>query len=625
MRYAIDIIDSGGARTAVMTGLVSARLREKVNDIAVLSVETADRGKWELLAPGTTFLRLRTDGAGQLSTFRVIETSIRREREKRRYAATARAVLADTAGEIFAGAADFHNHTPAELMARVLEHSAFDTGDVEPTAVVPYVRFEYEPVWDCLQKICSLTGGELSLDEEAGSVSLLSRVGSDGGAVLRYGLNLAGASRSVGTGRLANRVYGVGGGDPLLLLTSATSSAGKTYIEDTESVARWGLREAVCHEPMLEDVENLVFTPAFDGEYTSGLCVGWTKTSASAAASRSDDPALRLYGTASQKVETSADGDGICQTVAVTAGKVYSLVANLFIESGTVRVRIVDGGAVYRRAEPVTGSGLVTVRIENWKANSGTVLVELVQEGAGTAVFYADSVQIAGGAAAKAFTVGKTADTLMERAREFLDARSEPDISYEVDLALTGTGDIGLGDTVRVIDSSLGIDTVTRVMERDADLLAADGLVVRLDTASRTMADVIAALREAQDEGVRRMRAAMAGSSTAAETGSLRLGFSRQAFRFYGAITASGWNSIGWSAGTFRAGDAYYSVSAGSATGLAGNSTYHFYFDRTAPSTFGCTALEANAEGEDRIHAFSVTTTSSPNLCRIHPLGIIHV
>ena len=31
------------------------------------------------------------------------------------------------------------------------------------------------------------------------------------------------------------------------------------------------------------------------------------------------------------------------------------------------------------------------------------------------------------------------------------------------------------------------------------------------------------------------------------------------------------------------------------------------------------------AEGEDRILVFAVTTTTSPTLCKVHPLGIIHI
>ncbi|HDY88472.1 MAG TPA: hypothetical protein ENH82_10245 [bacterium] len=71
-------------------------------------------------------------------------------------------------------------------------------------------------------------------------------------------------------------------------------------------------------------------------------------------------------------------------------------------------------------------------------------------------------------------------------------------------------------------------------------------------------------------------------------------------------------------------GDAYYSISSGSATSLSASSTYYFYFDRTSPTTFWNTTNIISAEGEDRILVFAVTTTTSPDLCVIHPMGIIH-
>jgi hypothetical protein len=96
-----------------------------------------------------------------------------------------------------------------------------------------------------------------------------------------------------------------------------------------------------------------------------------------------------------------------------------------------------------------------------------------------------------------------------------------------------------------------------------------------------------------------------------------------QAFRFFGTVTASSWNSVSWSAGTLRVGDGYFSITSGSATGLAGSSTFYFYFDRTVSTTFGNTTTIGAAEGADRILVFAVTTTASPQLCVIHPMGII--
>ena len=629
MKYAIDVLDSARVRVAELTGVVSARLHEKVNAPALLVVETVGGRGWDAVVPGGSFLTLRESPDIPRGRFRVLEALKSRDRERLSLTITARHLLGDTADELFAEAADCINYTPAELAGLVLGNSTFEAGVVEPTATVPYVRFEYEPVLDCLLRICSLSGGELAVDEDEGEIDILARIGEDAGAVLRYGVSLKRASRRVNVSRLANRVYGIGGGRPALDLCGASSSGGLPYAEDADSIAAWGLREAALHDPTLEDTVNLVTAPALDDVYTNGLCAHWTNMGA--VVSKNTEPSYFLYGKASQRVQTSASGQGISQSVSVTAGRVYSLLAHLIIAGGTVRLQVEDGSAVYRRQEAVAGSGLAVVRIENWKALTTAATVKIMQEGLGTADFYVDSVQIAEGFRAKPFTVGRSADTLWERTIEYLAARKDPEITYEVDLAdlsgNRGSGSaitrVGLGDTVRVIDPVLGLDVRTRVMEREADILRPGRVRVKLDSPARGLADVLAALRNAQEEGIKHTRTALAESSTAAETGSARLGFSNQSFRFSGTITATGWNSLSWSAGTLRVGDAWFSVNSNSVSGLAGSSTYFFYFDRGSPATFGYTTSSVQAEGEDRILLFAVTTTSSPNACVIHPMGII--
>ncbi len=394
MRYSIDVLNSSKSKVAELTGMVNAQLNEKANGMALLAVDTVEQSEWLYIVPGTSFLRLKTSDGNTCGTFRVIELNKSRLKERPSLGITARHIMYDTANEIFADGINCFNYTPAELAGLVLGHSSFDAGTVEPSSNVPFVRFEYEPVLNCLLRICALTGGELSLDEAAGEIDLLNSTGSSNGIIFRYGLNLKGAARGISMSRLANRVYGVGGGEPPLLLTGATSSSGNKYASDSSSISTYGVYEGVYHEPILEEAVNLADTPAFDGTYTSGLCQGWTKAG-TPTLSKNTGPDYYLYGKTSQRIQSTADSQGIEQPVTVTAGTVYSFTANLFLTSGTVRVQVNDGTSVYKRPEPVTGSGLVTVRIENWKANNSTVTVKIFQEGAVSADFYADSVQIA--------------------------------------------------------------------------------------------------------------------------------------------------------------------------------------------------------------------------------------
>ena len=624
MTYEIQALDNAKNTLAVLTGLVSAGLRESVNGIAILSVETADEDDWEHIHTGRGFLRVLTQKRARLGTYRIMETKKQRQGERRTLAVSSRHILADTCAEIVAETRDCIGYTPAELLEVVLAHSAFSPGVTDFSETIPYVRFEYETVWDCLMRICTLTGGELILDEDTGAVSLKNAVGTDSGALFTYGLNLHAASRTVATSKLVNRLYAVGGGEPPLTIENASSGSGLPYIEDAASQALYGLREGVLNEPTLEAVDNLVTLPAFNGVYTDGLCAGWTKTGAPSL-SRNTDYTRCLYGLVSQRVEGSADGDGVSQAVPVTPGTVYSLMANLFLGSGTVRVKITDGTAVYCRTEAVTGSGLVTVRIEDWKAVTGAVTVAIVQEGAGTSDFCIDSVQVAEGGSALPFTDGSSADVLYSRAAASLAASKEPEISYAIDLAGEDSGDLSfeLGDSVTVSDKSLGIETVTRVMSREIDLLCPWRLAVKLDSASTGLADVLAALRDSREEGIRQMRRIMAGNSRAAETGSSALGFHERAFRFYGSVTADSWNGLSWNGGIFRAGDAFYSISAGSVTGLTASTAFYFYFDRMSPTGFSFSTDAQAAESDDRIHVFTALTTVSPDFLTIHPMGIV--
>ena len=117
--------------------------------------------------------------------------------------------------------------------------------------IIPYVRFEFETVYDCLVRLCGLTGGELRLNESSGEIHLDAPASGEG-RIIRYGIDLLAASRTLDTARLANRIYGIGGGDPPLTLSGATQSGGMLYIEDTESITAFGLRTAVYRNSSID-------------------------------------------------------------------------------------------------------------------------------------------------------------------------------------------------------------------------------------------------------------------------------------------------------------------------------------------------------------------------------------
>ncbi len=146
MRYNIEVLDSARTRVAILTGLVKARLSEKINGRGLLIAETIEPEEWAHITAGISFLRVVRREGGSLGTFRVIETRKARARERVSLTVTARHILFDTGAELFADAVNCVNFTPAELMEKVLGHSSFSPGTVEPSGIIPFVRFEYEPV-----------------------------------------------------------------------------------------------------------------------------------------------------------------------------------------------------------------------------------------------------------------------------------------------------------------------------------------------------------------------------------------------------------------------------------------------------------------------------------------------
>ena len=110
MRYSIDVFNSSKNKVAELTGMVIARMHEKVNGMAFLTVETIDQSKWSYIVPGTSFLRLKTSESGSYGTFRIIEVKKLRVKERSSLGITARHILYDTTTEIFADAIKWVNN-----------------------------------------------------------------------------------------------------------------------------------------------------------------------------------------------------------------------------------------------------------------------------------------------------------------------------------------------------------------------------------------------------------------------------------------------------------------------------------------------------------------------------------
>ncbi len=83
MRYGVDVLNASKNKVAELSGMVKARLREKVNDMALLTVETIEKKEWEYIIAGTSFFRLRNILAESYNTFRVKEVKKLRIKKQR--------------------------------------------------------------------------------------------------------------------------------------------------------------------------------------------------------------------------------------------------------------------------------------------------------------------------------------------------------------------------------------------------------------------------------------------------------------------------------------------------------------------------------------------------------------
>ncbi|MFD2118165.1 phage tail spike protein [Paenibacillus yanchengensis] len=77
-------------------------------------------------------------------------------------------------------------------------------------------------------------------------------------AIIRYGHNMSGITREVNPTELVNRVYGLGYGEGVNQLTFAEVNNGVPYIEDAESIAKYGLKQQVWADRRFTSAETLI-------------------------------------------------------------------------------------------------------------------------------------------------------------------------------------------------------------------------------------------------------------------------------------------------------------------------------------------------------------------------------
>lgn len=130
------------------------------------------------------------------------------------------------------------NVTPTTVLAKFLSYAAaYNTlGTIEPAMRLSIPDVGWETVQSGINKLLKLSGGELEIESD-GKVSIYSQLGDDNGVRVVYGKNMNSLRNTKFYSRIANKVYGVGGGQPAATIAGArhtvASAVGSTITADS--------------------------------------------------------------------------------------------------------------------------------------------------------------------------------------------------------------------------------------------------------------------------------------------------------------------------------------------------------------------------------------------------------
>lgn len=234
--------------------------------------------------------------------------------------------------------------------------------------------------------------------------------------------------------------------------------------------------EGVHSNGELQNVSNYVKTPALDGTYAGGggsdLCADWTKVG-SPTIDENTNAAYIKYGQKSQRIQTSSLTEGITQNVNHgVANQTWSIVATVYITSGSVALAIQeDEDTGYVAASDATG--WVTLVLENIYVTDSDIDVYLLSATA-SSDFYVDSVQVTKTVEPQRFANVCEKKQLWNESFDKLQSVADARVTYScqfadlyrIDPASYPFSEIGLGDTVTIVDDELDINVSVKVVEQ---------------------------------------------------------------------------------------------------------------------------------------------------------------
>ena len=256
-------------------------------------------------------------------------------------------------------------------------------------------------------------------------------------------------------------------GDKFIIRTVSDNLSVK-YIRAGVSIVTYGQLEGSYKNQKYTGTINLVdINPALDGTYTDGRCEGWAKEG-TCTLTENTTTAYIQYGTKSQKVVADADGEGISQVISTVANNYYTLSVWVYMYSGSVKVRILDGANYTDITKDSSCTGWQEFVYSEQILNT-SIQIYILQSGAGASTFYIDAVQVEDGTEKHAFTGNTELKQLWDEAFSELMISKEPLIEYvckNIDLYLIDKSkysnyQISLGDTIHLTDNDLGISDVS--------------------------------------------------------------------------------------------------------------------------------------------------------------------
>jgi hypothetical protein len=271
---------------------------------------------------------------------------------------------------------------------------------------------------------------------------------------------------------VSGTISSLSAGDTISICKSDNSYV--NYIEAPSSVSSYGMLTDVYKNSKYSDTINLVKTSTLDGVYSAGLCQDFT-LSGSPTVSRNTNNDYIKYGSASQRVQCTVDGQGIYQATSLVLNQYYIVKIFCYVASGSVRVRFAMGSSTWESAIVSSGTGWQMLSI-NFLASTTSITISILQNGATATEFYLDAMQVSptipttdgAGYEDRKFVKGSEQLDLWFETYDRLMTTKLPRVEYTanfVDLNRISPSDypfekIDLGDTVLITDENIGANEV---------------------------------------------------------------------------------------------------------------------------------------------------------------------